>query len=232
MSLGLTSLLSPVSDHRLHALIESFRESRLEVRFVDGTWAERRQALDDGDAEIGWLCGLLHADLQAGQRWPLHAVAAPRSSRDAARGQPVYFGDVVVAEKSPRRNMADLEGAVFAYNEEASLSGYRMMLDALGAAGKDLAHFGRSIQSGSHMASMDLVRTGDADCAIIDSTLIDDLEPAGLVVIESIGPYPAPPLVAVPDHVESVGAAAAAAGWVRVDDRRYDTLRRGARASR
>ena len=232
MTLGLTSLLSPVSDHRLHALIESFRESRLEVQFVDGTWVERRQALDGGDAQIGWLCGLLHTELKAGTRWPLSAVAAPRSTRNAARGDPVYFGDVVVAEDSPYRSLVDLEGAVFAYNEEASLSGYRMMIDALHAGGTDLTHFGRAMRSGSHMASMDLVRAGDADCAIIDSTLIDDLEPVGLVVVESIGPYPAPPLVAHADHAPSVGAAAVAAGWAPVDDRLYDTLRAGARTSR
>lgn len=228
MSLGVTSLLSPVSDHRVRAIIDTLAAAGRDVIFIDGPWQERFDAMRDGTAVAGWLCGLLHVELTAAGGWNHHAVAAPSSPRAGSTGDPVYFGDVVVSSRSDIREFSDLRGARFAYNEESSLSGYRMMLDLLALHDADLSFFTTSRASGSHLESMRLVAAGEADCAIIDSTLIDDrVEGTDTVrTVVSVGPYPAPPLVTAPGHEEPFRSVAATSGWSPVDEASYATLRR------
>lgn len=224
MSLGLTSLLSPASDHRVVELTGALRAAGHDAHFVDGSWDDRLEAVRSGEAAAAWVCGLLHVGLQEEGGWDLTAVASPRFPRHP---EPVYFGDVVVSRTSEVHHFEELRGATFAFNEEASLSGYRMMLDHLAAAATDLSFFGRALRSGSHLASLRLVATGDADCAIIDSTLIDDRVQGTEQVrtLLSVGPYPAPPLVAGPAHHSLLRAAALAAGWAGTDESAYDVLR-------
>lgn len=227
MSIGLTSLVSPTSDHRLRAVADALATAGHDVEFVDGPWQNRLDAMRDGFAVAGWLCGLLHVELSEHGDWPYHAVAAPPSTRDGSIGDPVYFGDVVVSPHRDIRDFLDLRGSRFAYNETSSLSGYRMMTDLLALHDSDLSFFSETIASGSHLASMRLVADGKADCAIIDSTLIDDhVEGTDRVrTLVSVGPYPAPPLVATPRHEDLLRSAAIAVGWASVVDNQYSMLR-------
>ena len=227
MSIGVTSLLSPASDHRLRPLTDALATAGHEAELVDGPWQDRLDAMRQGIVGGGWLCGLLHVELSADGSWPYHAVAAPPSTRDGSRGSPVYFGDVVVSPDSEVRDFDDLRGARFAYNETTSLSGYRMMIDLLASHGSDLSFFSETMASSSHVASMRLVAEGKADCAIIDSTLIDDRadETTTIRRLVSVGPYPAPPLVAGPGFEELLRSAALASGWASVDDDVYSMLR-------
>lgn len=227
MSIGVTSLLSPASDHRLRTVTEALASAGHDVEFVDGPWQSRFDALRDGFAVAGWLCGLLHVELSKHGDWPYRAVAAPQSTRDVSRGDPVYFGDVVVAPHSNVRDFLDLRGSRFAYNEASSLSGYRMMMDLVALHDSDLSFFSETIASGSHQASMRLVANGEADCAIIDSTLLDDrVEGTDAIrTLVSVGPYPAPPLVAAPGVKDLLRSAATSSGWASVGDDAYSMLR-------
>lgn len=224
MSLGITSLLSASSDHRVRALIAQTAG----FSFVDGPWDERHAAMREGAAIGGWLCGLLHVDLGRSGQWPFVAVAAPPSTRPDHLGRPVYFGDVVVSADRDVAEFGELRGRTFAFNEESSLSGHKMMLDLLAAEGADLSFFGRTVRSGSHLTSIQMVIDGAADCAIIDSTLIDDRVDGvdQLRIVTSVGPYPAPPLVAAEGEENTVRILGQAAGWIPVDERAYDVLRR------
>jgi ABC-type phosphate/phosphonate transport system substrate-binding protein len=227
MSIGVTSLLSPASDQRLRTLTDALAAAGHDVTFVDGPWQERFDAMRDGSAVAGWLCGLLHVELTAHGGWPHRAVAAAPSPRDGSKGEPVYFGDVVVSPHSDIRDFSDLRGSSFTYNEASSLSGYRMMLDLLALHDSDLSFFSTTTASGSHLASMRLVANGEADCAIIDSTLIDDRGEGTDAVrtLVSVGPYPAPPLVTVPGHEELFGAVATTNGWAPISDDAYSMLK-------
>lgn len=229
MSAGLTSLVSAVSDPAAVDLIDDLRQAGVDLEFVDGPWEARLAALRDGEAQVGWLCGLLHVMLQAQGDWPFEAVAAPRSTRPDVLGMPVYFGDVVVRGDSPHTVFGDLEGGVFAYNEESSLSGYHMMRDQLAMMGTDLTFFGETLRSGSHLESAALVAGGTADCAIIDSTLMDAAIPGTdrLRTLVSVGPYPAPPIVTT--HAEAAALRAALdehTDWAPVSDDAYTGLHR------
>lgn len=177
-----------------------------------------------GAASAGWMCGLLHSRLTRAGDWPYLAVAAPASTRPETAGEPVYFGEIVVRAGEPFAVLSDLGGTTFAFNEEASLSGYRMMIDRLAARGNGLEFFGAAVRTGSHAASIEAVVTGHADVAIIDSMVLEDLQPEGLRVLESVGPYPAPPLVAQIGVADVVQRAATAAAWVPISDERYRHL--------
>lgn len=225
MTLRITSLLSPVSDHRVVDLVDRLRSQGMDAEFVDGTWDERFGATRSGDIDATWVCGLLHVELGASGEWPVSAVAAPTVTDPSGVLRPVYYGRIVVADGSPIARFDALTGARFAYNEEASLSGYRMMLDRLAAEGLGLDFFSETIRSGSHVESLRMVTDGQADCAIIDSLVLDDLSPVGIRVVESVGPYPAPPLATRSGLIGELGAAAVSAGWAYVDDSTYAVLR-------
>jgi phosphonate transport system substrate-binding protein len=115
---------------------------------------------------------------------------------------PVYFSDVIVHSASPHYRLADLRGAIFAYNQAGSLSGYVLPRYRLLALGETLAFFQAFVESGSHARSMDWVEQGRVAAAAIDSVVLEmelRQHPARALsfrVVESIGPAPMPPVVA------------------------------------
>lgn len=198
--LFVTSLMSPPTDPFVQALASLLdRQMSRPVRWLGGSWRRRLTALADGTAHIGWVCGLLHAS--RGPAWPLEPLAAPVMADARYRRRPVYFSDVVVARASNHRRLSDLAGTVFAYNERGSLSGYQAMLHWLGRHGHALDFFSGLERTGSHVASFEAVSSGRADCAAIDSVLVEMARRRALIdldgtrVIARLGPYPAPPLV-------------------------------------
>ena len=193
IAMRLTSHMAAVADPFVRWLAD-----QLDLDWVDGSWPERLSMMSSGDVEVGWVCGLLHVCRRASGDWPFVAIAAPVMASRRYGDRPDYFGDVIVNNRSEARSLEDLTGAVFAYNETSSLSGYRMLLDRLGS----LDQFERTLESGSHAHSIAMVRAGEADVAVIDSTVMDMMRAAGsgdlgaCQTIESLGPYPMPPIVA------------------------------------
>ena len=118
-----------------------------------------------------------------------------------AEGRPVYFSDVVVRHDSTIQSADDLGGRVWAYNDSSSLSGMFCLLQFLRRQGHGPDFLGELRPSGSHLRSLELVLSGDADAAAIDSTVLGlqlrqkpELQ-AGLRVIASWGPFPAQPVI-------------------------------------
>jgi phosphonate transport system substrate-binding protein len=104
---------------------------------------------------------------------------------------PEAFADVVVRVSSSHRTFDDLRGTTWAYNDPNSKSGWFSMLDRAGGAG----YFARCVQSGSHLRSLELVASGEADAAAIDSNVLRLHARDDLRVIESWGPFPIQPVV-------------------------------------
>ena len=69
----------------------------------------------------------------------LLAVPVPAGSRYC--GQPVYFSDVIVRERVPFEVLTELRGAVWAYNEPRSHSGYNVVRAYLSRLGETRAAF-------------------------------------------------------------------------------------------
>src|SRR5207249_1369507 len=113
--------------------------------FEDGPWQERQRMLEDGRAEIGFVCGIVYtrrADL-GGAGFELLAAPVPLERRYG--GGAVYFSDVVVRRDSRFRSFAGLRGVAWAYNEPGSHSGYTLTRYHLARRGFGWDYFGRVV---------------------------------------------------------------------------------------
>lgn len=251
--LALASLMSPNADFFVHS-IAGYLEERLAmaIRIVDNIpWQERELLLDRSEIDIAWICGLpyvLRADRPSGT---IELLVAPAMSGKRYQARPVYFSDVVVREDSRFQTFADLRRTVWAYNEKNSHSGYNVVRYHLAMIGETSGYFGRVIESGSHMESLQLILKGEVDAAAVDSTVLE-LEylrlPAlksQLRVVETLGPSPIPPWVvlksmpgelkaALKDSLlhmhenmagENILARGQVARFVQVADGDYDPIR-------
>lgn len=198
-SLQFTSLVSTIADPFCAALADYLADHlHHAVEFMTGGEDGSREALLDTQAvDLVWLCGLLYLHkTEAGQR--LTAAVAPCMVDEVPCDQPVYYADVIVNTGSPYQTFADLRGTVWAYNEEASFSGYQIVRTHLAQQNEQAPYFGQTRKSGAHLQSIDLVRTGGADCAAIDSTVLQMLRDTPdsrlheLRTVARVGPYPMP----------------------------------------
>lgn len=201
-STHITSCLAEVTDPLCQRLAQWLNATLgSDIHFLAGSWPEREAALEQQTAQLGLVCGLLHVHKGQQPGWDFEPIVAPVMRPTRYGNQPVYFADVVVHQDSPYQTLDDLAGSRWAYNEPASFSGHHMMLVWLAQTGKTADFFGERIQSGAHSRSLVLVAEGVADCAAIDSTVLDMervREPGRkrpLRTIGSLGPYPMPPLV-------------------------------------
>lgn len=143
------------------------------------------------DPDVVFMCGL-----PTGQRTDRYEpLVAPVLAQERYGGRPIYFSDLVVRAGTAGPPKPSWR---IACNGRESFSGWvapRWGLAALGLEPTAMTWF----VTGSHLASLEAVSKGAADAAGIDSILLDlvsgDAAPAaGLVTIESFGPWPAPPV--------------------------------------
>lgn len=200
--LHITSCLAEVTDGLCQRLAQRLNETLgSDIRFFDGSWAQREAALEQQTAQLALVCGLLHVFKGRQPSWEFEPIVAPVMRPARYGGRPVYFADVVVHQDSPYQTLDDLAGSRWAYNELASFSGHHMMLLWLAQTGKPADFFRERVPSGAHSRSLVMVAEGTADCAAIDTTVLDMLavrQPGlkrPLRPVGSLGPYPMPPLV-------------------------------------
>ena len=213
-----------------------------------------RHALDgfaEGRIHVGFMCGLLYTYTVKEYTWPIELVAAPVLVGKRYQGKPIYFSDVIVRKDSPYTSFDDLQGCAWAYNESASHSGWNIVRYSLLEQGKTLHYFGKTIETGSHQRSVQMVLEGRADAAAIDSHMLDvsflqdSALAATLRVIAILGPSTIPPMVAsknldpalkasirsilVDMHRDSQAAAelrkGAIARFIPIADEHYDDIR-------
>lgn len=175
---------------------------------------------ETGRADLAFVCGPSFPLLRAAGRGVEIVAAAPVFDDPRNGGRPVYFSEVIVRTDHPARDFLDLGGAVWAYNDRQSLSGwFRMLarLEALGFGRDPEAFFSRVTASGSHLASIDGVARGEADVSAVDSNTLllarrrdPTLDPR-LRTLESWGPFPIQPLIARPGLPGPLRAAIATA---------------------
>jgi len=176
--------------------------SPVQNRFFQATWdwlashsdldldPEAISGPTDGP-DVLFMCGL-PTGRQIDRFEPLVAAVM---AQERYGGRPIYFSDLVVR---PGTAPPPKQSWRIAYNDQGSFSGWvapRWGLTALGLEPAAMTW----VVSGSHLNSLEAVKTGAADAAGIDSMVLDlvsgDSAPAaGLVTIESFGPWPAPPI--------------------------------------
>ncbi|GGJ29239.1 phosphate/phosphite/phosphonate ABC transporter substrate-binding protein [Deinococcus roseus] len=190
----LVSLLGPNHQQHLIDLVNHLNATTsLSLKYQPGElWTTHEKSLKSGNAQAGFICGLLGL-----QHEHLDFLAVPVPLAPRAKGQPVYFSDVVVHRDSIYDQLSELTQAHWAYNDPTSLSGLAAPLAQLSRLGA--AFTGDFTPSGSHLQSIQQVLTQQVDAAAIDSQVLSWVlrqQPRlrqELRVIASLGPFPAPP---------------------------------------
>lgn len=166
---------------------------------------DQNRAIETGQIEAVFSCGLIYVWKSALTPSPVRLIAAPVMPAKRYASQPVYFSDVIVRAASSYHTFDDLHGAAFAYNETGSFSGYVSLNHHLRTTGRTMeSFFGQTHATGSHARSMDWVEAGDADCAAIDSVVLEmelrqrPERAAAFRVVASVGPSAMPPVIATP----------------------------------
>lgn len=155
----------------------------------------------DGQAHIGFVCGLPYYLAARRDDPPAELLAAPVLYPKRYQGKPCYFSDIVVRQGGPFTSFNDLEGCIWGYNELTSHSGRNIVCYSLLTRGKTLDHFGNLVKTGSHLQSLEMLLQGDIDAAAIDSHVLDVLRVrhpnlgTQLRVIDTFGPSSIPPVV-------------------------------------
>ena len=202
-TLKFTSIQSPNADESCQAITEYVGDRLgIPVEFVDDvSWQTRDHMLNEGDADVGWVCGLpyvMKANAYVGQ---FELVAAPVMQHTRYQHRPIYYSDVVVRQDSELQTFDDLKGKRWAYNEPNSQSGYNITRYHLAVLREETGYFGRVIEAGSHLNAVDMILNGEIDAAAIDSTVLElaykdrpELK-HDLRVVDVLGPSPIPPWI-------------------------------------
>jgi phosphonate transport system substrate-binding protein len=199
-NLELVSLLAPNADGFYDALADWLGQATgLAIGFRSRLALSEREALVAGGGPVlVAMCGGLFA--RRGAADGLEAIAAPIFAGKRYGGRPVFYSDLVVSRRSSAASLADLRDQVFAFNGTDSLSGFDVVRDRLRALGGPTKFFRAEILSGSHQASLDMVASGLADVAAIDSAVLElEIERRPLLgrvvrVAASFGPMPSHPI--------------------------------------
>lgn len=150
--------------------------------------------------DIAFICGLPFIRNYRVAPNQLKPIVAPVMQAKRYQNHPVYFSDIIVAADSSFKQLNDLMGKTWCYNNLGSNSGYYLLLNRLIEAGKNGSFLGKAIQSGSHQRSIQWVAEGIGDYAAIDSTVLEqelrNYPTIPLRIIESIESNPMPPIVA------------------------------------
>jgi phosphonate transport system substrate-binding protein len=188
----ITRLLADYLAERLHMPVECVADVSGEKRYLH---------IDRGKIDMGWICGRPYIKRADRSNPHIELLAAPVMQGERYGGRPVYFSDVVVHTDSPFQQFTDLRGASWAYNQPGSHSGYGVICFHLAQMGETNHFFGKTIGSGAHMKSLQMVLDKMVDASAIDSTVLEwalrkrpFLAPH-LRIIDTIGPSPIPPLV-------------------------------------
>lgn len=253
-ALRITSCQAPNSEYIMRETAR-YLATRLgmPVEYVDDCpWPERYARLDAGEIDVAWICGAPYVRRMAQSQPKIQLLAAPVWRGSRYGDQPVYFSDVLTRTEHPARSFSELRGAIFAFNEPGSLSGYEAARYHLAQMGEQGSFFVRVIASGSHQRSLELILSGAVDAAAIDTTTLEEevrRNPhlaSRLRAVTTLGPHPMPPWVASLDvqaelrvalrqalvamHSDAAGAAILAATpvarFAQVEDDHYAPVRR------
>jgi phosphonate transport system substrate-binding protein len=152
--------------------------------------------------DLAFICGLPLVRYSQIVPNRLNTLVAPVMQSSRYRNRPIYYADVIVNTNSSIKKFTDLAGKTFCYNDLGSNSGYNLLCQKLIQEKCPENFFSKTLQSGSHQRSIHWVVEGLADCAAIDSVVLEqELKDCPelsqyLHVVEVLGPSPMPPLAA------------------------------------
>lgn len=166
--------MTPAFLHDQHALLAEWRaylEARLQrpVEFVQrDSYRETMDQIRKQQLEFAWICDYPYLALKDDVRLLATALY---------QGRPTYRSYLIVPSSDTRtRSITDLKGAVFAYADPHSNTGYVVPRHALLQAGVDPGQFfRRTFFTWSHRKAIESVAARLAQGAAVDSYVWDSL---------------------------------------------------------
>lgn len=129
------------------------------------SWSSDRHAQWlESDVLLSQACGYPFVSQLAGrvQLVGTFAYEAPGVQGIYCRSQ------LICRANDARQNLAEFAGSTLAYNDTISQSGYNVLRALVAATSTHQPFFGKAIATGAHYASIEAVRSGQADMASID----------------------------------------------------------------
>jgi phosphonate transport system substrate-binding protein len=130
------------------------------------TYSESNELLRLGEVDIAFVC--TNAYVVGHREFGMELLAVP-----LVQGETVYHSALLVPVDSPARSMADLKGAVFAFTDPLSTTGYLYpthLVQQLGFTPESF--FARTFYTLSHDAAIRAVAEGGADGAAVDNLVL------------------------------------------------------------
>lgn len=153
----------------------------------------------DNRADLGFLCAPAAVPASVRQQAGFELLGlAPLFDDARYADSPRCFCDIVVREGTRGTKLDHLRGMRFGYNDTTSLSGWLGLSAALQERQERVdTFFGELIHTGGHLTSLEKLRDGSIQVASIDSNVLRTHPRSlkGLKIIDSVGPWPAQPVV-------------------------------------
>lgn len=141
---------------------------------------------DDPDLCFSQCCGY---DIVGRYAGTLRPVATPHYGAPECKGCD-YASNVVAAEDCEANDVLEMFGAVCVVNGLESHSGANALKALVAPRNRDGRFFSETKISGSHAASLEMIRRGEAEVAAIDCVtyaLLESYRPAALAGIRKLG---------------------------------------------
>mgnify|MGYP002632139774 CR=1 FL=1 len=127
------------------------------------SYQEVMDLLDAGNLDFAWICG--YPFVQTREPETIELLSVPEY-----RGAPLYHSYIIVAQDSNVKNMAELEGKVFAFSDPDSNSGFLYPLALMAAQDKKPAsYFRQTFFTFNHAETVQAVSERFADGGAVDS---------------------------------------------------------------
>lgn len=170
-----------------------------------GPLSDRVDPFTDDIADIVFMSASAYVKLlddknKFAELLPVAAVFSHTKNTDGTKG---YYSDVIIHidGKKHVKEFLDLRGCRWAYSSDNSLSGCKIILKTLKQLGENASFFGNTLKSGSHLNSIQMVLTKQAEAAAVDANTLaynkKYLQDGGkdVIVLDSIGPLPPYPIL-------------------------------------
>lgn len=146
--------------------------------------------------DIAYVCGATYVELSHTQETRLMAIPT-------LNGKNEYYSYIVTRKDSPYTSLDDFQGKFFAFSDPISNSGAIAPIYALLQSGYNPHTFFKEvIYTYDHGESIHAVLDGFVEGAAVESFVYESFklskphEISKLKVIQKLGPYPAPPIIA------------------------------------
>ncbi|MCX6066426.1 MAG: phosphate/phosphite/phosphonate ABC transporter substrate-binding protein [Chloroflexi bacterium] len=200
LRVAIAAVISPKGSAESYAPLLDYLSAKLGrpiERVQRRTYAEVNDLLRTGDVDLAFVCTSSY--LLGHQQFGLELLVVPQ-----VNGKATYNANIIVAAKSPVKELADLKGKNFAFTDPTSFSGRvypTYLLKQMGVAPESF--FSLTFFTYSHDKAIYAVADGQADGASVDSLVYDFALKRDSSLIERVRVIHVSPAFGIPPVVVS-----------------------------